>query len=107
MSSKSTLTKEQQDNVVKRIARNYDIQSIEFIKFSQDTKTGTYNLLFIINNNEKYKTGISIRNIERLNNSTDEIGLSPIETFKSLERENVLLTENIDTSDIQITYLGE
>ena len=105
-SQKETLTKEQQDNVVKRIARGYNIQSIEFTKFSRDKKTGTYHLLFTINAEEKYSTGISIRDLERLDNSTDEIGLSPIETFKEIERRSSLSSEDIDINDIKITYLG-
>ncbi|MDW8743723.1 hypothetical protein Q7W37_12080 [Streptococcus suis] len=105
-SQKETLTKEQQDNVVKRIARGYNIQSIEFTTFSKDKKTGTYHLLFTINAEEKYSTGISIRDLERLDNFTDEIGLSPIETFKEFERRSSLSSEDIDINDIKITYLG-
>ncbi|MEY8700791.1 hypothetical protein [Streptococcus ferus] len=102
-----TLTKEQQNNVVKRIVRNYNIQSIEFTKFSKDKKTGTYHLLFIINGEKKYQTGISIRDLKRLSNSTDEVGLSPVDIFKTLERGAPLSVTDVDISDIQITYLGE
>ena len=49
-SQKETLTKEQQDNVVRGIVKNYKIESIEFIKFNKDINTGSYHLIFVINN---------------------------------------------------------
>ena len=42
--SKPKISKEQQDNIATRIYRNYDIQEIEFLSFTQNESTGTYYL---------------------------------------------------------------
>ncbi|EHJ51559.1 hypothetical protein [Streptococcus macacae] len=104
-SKKETLTKEQQDNVVKRIVKDYDIQSIEFTQFSQDRKTGTYLLNIKINGSSKLETTLPFRNLERLNNDSDSIGLNPVDNFEHIERKQSL--EKIDISKIKVTYLEE
>ncbi|HFI0056378.1 TPA: hypothetical protein ACGO9L_000785 [Streptococcus suis] len=104
-SQKETLTKEQQDNVVKRIARGYNIQSIEFTAFSKDKKTGTYLLNIKINNSDSLETTIPFRNLERLSNDSDAIGLNPIDDFQSIQKSQLL--ENVDISRIKVIYLEE
>ncbi|WP_228099211.1 MULTISPECIES: hypothetical protein [unclassified Granulicatella] len=103
MNKKETLTKEQQDNVVKNIAKNYDIKSVDFISFSKDKNTGTYHLLFRINDNS-VQTGLSANKIEEYGTSMD-IGLSPVEDFEYLKRRNPVDYGNIDVSKIGIKYL--
>ncbi|MGV3088538.1 hypothetical protein ACEE12_05630 [Streptococcus suis] len=104
-SQKETLTKEQQDNVIKRIARGYNIQSIEFTAFSKDKKTGTYLLNIKINNSDSLETTIPFRNLERLSNDSDAIGLNPIDDFQSIQKSQLL--ENVDISRIKVIYLEE
>ncbi|WP_105111480.1 hypothetical protein [Streptococcus suis] len=104
-SQKETLTKEQQDNVVKRIARGYNIQSIEFTAFSKDKKTGTYLLNIKINNSDSLETTIPFRNLERLSNDSDAIGLNPIDDFQTIQKSQLL--ENVDISRIKVIYLEE
>ena len=53
--SRPTITKEQQDNIAIRIYRNYDIQEIEFLSFTKNESTGTYNLRIKLNKDEKKK----------------------------------------------------
>ena len=103
--NKPTLTKEQQRNVVKRIARDYDIQSIKFTKFSQDKKTGTYLLSIKINGSNKLETTIPFKNLKRLNNDSAPIGVNPVDDFESIERKHPL--EKVKVSNIKITYLEE
>ncbi|HEM3598872.1 TPA: hypothetical protein U1C28_001999 [Streptococcus suis] len=104
-SQKETLTKVQQDNVVKRIARGYNIQSIEFTAFSKDKKTGTYLLNIKINNSDSLETTIPFRNLERLSNDSDAIGLNPIDDFQTIQKSQLL--ENVDISRIKVIYLEE
>ncbi|WP_228099212.1 MULTISPECIES: hypothetical protein [unclassified Granulicatella] len=104
---KETLTKEQQDNVVKRIVRGYNIKSIEFISFSRDNKTGMYHLVYVINNNEQYKTGLSLKEISRFNNSEDGIGMSPTNIFDSFKRKEPLEELDEELKKINIIYLKE
>ncbi|AND80433.1 hypothetical protein A0O21_04865 [Streptococcus pantholopis] len=105
MLTKETLTKRQQDNVVKRIAKSYDIESIEFLNFRQDPMTGTYHLKFKINGDDKLQTGLSVSKLSRFDNSTDNIGLDPVETFAELKKSSIDNNVNIDS--IYIKYLGE
>ena len=40
--SRPTITKEQQDNVVTRIARWYEVSEVEFLRFTKNWSTGSY-----------------------------------------------------------------
>ena len=57
--SKPKITKEQQDNIATRIYRNYDIQEIEFLSFTKNGSTGTYNLRVRLNKDEKKRNYFS------------------------------------------------
>ena len=59
------ITKEQQDNVVKILSKNYDIKSIEFKKFKKIYEAGTYRLSIKINDSDEYSTVIIISSIEK------------------------------------------
>ncbi|MDG3131457.1 hypothetical protein MKL26_00265 [Streptococcus suis] len=106
-SQKETLTKEQQDNVVKRIIKEYDIERIEFTNFNKDLETGMYHLLFTINDDPSYSTGLTFNDIERVDNYTDEIGLSPINIFDELKRDQPLTDTSEVIDEIKIVYLEE
>ncbi|MGQ7320245.1 hypothetical protein ACTGXJ_08025 [Streptococcus suis] len=106
-SQKETLTKEQQDNVVRGIVKNYNIETIKFIKFSKDLKTGRYHLLFTINNNERYKTGITVSEISEFDEHLDDIGLSPIDDFEPLERDVPIDSTEDTIKKVDVVYLGE
>ncbi len=103
----TTITKEQQNNITKRILRNYDLTSIEFTEFSQDKKIGSYLLSIKINKKEELQTTIFFRDIDRLNNSTDEIGLNSIDNFQELRRRIPLTENDMSLEDIEVIYLGD
>ena len=101
------ITKEQQNNIVTRIARRYEIHSVEFISFTQDNSTGSYYLLFKINNEDE-RTGISLSSPKELDEKHGTIALGPISQFVEYERNSPLQdTEPVDLSTIKIKYLDE
>lgn len=104
--SKPTITKEQQDNIAIRIYRNYDIQAIEFLDFTQNQSTGSYYLSIKLNKDENKVTAIMITDLKDLNTSEGGIGLSPVGRFEEMRREKEL---EIYTRplDLHIRYLGE
>ncbi|WP_156021468.1 hypothetical protein [Streptococcus ruminantium] len=105
--TKETLTKEQQDNVVRGIVKNYNIETVKFTKFSKDLNTGSYHLLFTINDNEKYKTGITVSEISEFDERLDNIGLSPIDDFESLRRATPINSTEDIYKKVDVIYLGE
>ena len=104
--SKPKITKEQQENIAIRIYRNYDIQAIEFLDFTQNQSTGSYYLSIKLNRDENKVTAIMITDLKDLNTSEGGIGLSPVGTFEGMRREKEL---DIYTRplDLHIRYLGE
>ncbi|MGT2950103.1 hypothetical protein BU202_02860 [Streptococcus cuniculi] len=103
---KETLTKEQQDNVVRWIVRGYEIDSVEFMDFKKDKKTGFYLLNIQLNGDESLETTLSIRQLKELEEKDAIIGLNPIDRFQSIERD-IALEGEIDLSQIKIKYLGD
>ncbi|MCU9533692.1 hypothetical protein [Streptococcus sp. CSL10205-OR2] len=102
-----TLTKEQQNNVVKKIARNYNINKIEFLDFEQDLSTGTYDILYRIND-KKNAAMVQIEKLETLDTSQGAIGLDPIEDYEEIKKSDNSDEESpVDISDITIIYLEE
>ena len=104
---KPSLTKEQQDNVVRCIVRGYaPITSVEFTQFSKDPKTGTFLLSFELNGNTNLRTTVFFNRIEELNTSVGIYGLNPVSRFAHLSRSS-LLAEDADVSldAIKIAYL--
>ena len=99
------ITKEQQDNVVKILSKNYDIRSIEFKKFKKIYEAGTYRLSIKINDSDEYSTVINISNIEELNRIEAEWLLSPTGSFKKIKRKETITLENIDLKSIKIKYI--
>ena len=99
------ITKEQQDNVVKILSKNYDIKSIEFQKFEKIYEAGSYRLSIKINDSDEYSTVIIISGTEELNSIEGEWGLDPIENFEKLKRKETIALENIDLKSIKIKYI--
>ena len=104
--SKPTITKEQQNNVAIRIYKNYDIQEIEFVRFTKNESTGSYTLILRINNDENLETTISIMNITFLDKKDGEMSLNPVGKFDDLQRKEVI-KEDVPLSKIKIKYIGE
>ncbi|PMR66426.1 hypothetical protein C1I62_04705 [Streptococcus intermedius] len=104
--NKPTLTKEQQRNVVRWIARGYNINKVQFLRFEKNNFTGSYSLLFRVNN--KNNTNIvEVENLKEFDCSTGEIGLDPIEKFLDLEKRPATdKNAAVDISRIKIVYLG-
>ena len=104
--ARPTITKEQQNNVAIRIYKNYDIQEIEFVRFTKNESTGSYTLKLRINNDENLETTISIMNITFLDKKDGELSLNPVGKFDDLQRKEVI-KEDIPLSKIKIKYIGE
>ena len=104
--SKPTITKEQQNNVAIRIYKNYDIQEIEFVRFTKNESTGSYILKLRINNDENLATTILIRDITFLDKKDGELYLNPVGKFDDIQRKEVI-KEDVPLSKIMIIYIGE
>ena len=104
--SKPTITKEQQNNVAIRIYKNYDIQEIEFVRFTKNESTGSYILKLRINNDENLATTILIRDITLLDKKDGELYLNPVGKFDDIQRKEVI-KEDVPLSKIKIKYIGE
>ena len=102
--SKPTITKEQQNNVATQIARNYDVNEIEFLSFSKNESTGSYILKIKINGDENKIVVMRFDNLNKLDDDTVNIGLNPPDKYKNIERKE-RITGNIDLSTIKIKYL--
>ena len=99
------ITKEQQDNVVKILSKNYDIKSIEFQKFEKIYEAGSYRLSVKINDIDEYSTVINISRVEELDRPEAEWLLSPTGSFKKIKRKETIALENIDLKSIKIKYI--
>ncbi|OLF47147.1 hypothetical protein BU200_10330 [Streptococcus acidominimus] len=103
---KETLTREQQDNVVRWIARNYNVESIEFMTFNKDLKTGSYHLRFKLNKDQH--SGITVNTLSEFDNSYESVRLGALEDFRDISRHSIIpQNEEVDISHVEVTYLGE
>ena len=102
--SKPTITKEQQNNVATQIARNYDVNEIEFLSFSKNESTGSYILKIKINGDENKLVVMRFDNLNKLDDDTVDIGLNPPDKYKNIEIKE-RITGKIDLSTIKIKYL--
>ena len=103
--SKPKITKEQQDNIATRIYRNYDIQEIEFLSFTKNDSTGTYNLRIRLNKDEKKETILVLNNLNILEKSEGKMSLDPLEKFEDIRRPNII-NDKLGDLNIKITYIG-
>ena len=99
------ITKGQQDNIVKELSRSYDIKSIEFKKIEKTYEAGSITLYIKINDDSEYETTISIDNMDELNNIKTRWGLSPIQRFEKIKRNERLPLESVDMRSIKINQI--
>ena len=104
--SRPTITKEQQNNVVTRIARRYEVSEVEFLLFTKDWSTGSYSLKLKINDDDSKKVTLIIEDKKELDSVDLELLLDPVGKFDDIERTEKI-TGDISISNIKIKYLGE
>lgn len=104
--SKPTITKEQQNNVVTRIARRYEVSEVEFLLFTKNWSTGSYILKLKLNNDDSKKVTLIIEDKKQLDSQDLELLLDPFGKFDDIERTEKI-TGDISISNIKIKYLGE
>ncbi len=104
--SKPTITKEQQNNVVTRIARRYEVSEVEFLLFTKNWSTGSYILKLKLNNDDSKKVTLIIEDKKQLDSQDLELLLDPVGKFDDIERTEKI-TGDISISNIKIKYLGE
>ncbi|MDG3132834.1 hypothetical protein MKL26_07370 [Streptococcus suis] len=109
MTSKEvTLTKEQQDNVVRWIVRGYDVKSIEFTNFGMNRSTGSYVLSIKINNDDNLGTVFMTYDYDMFDNQNGRINLDPVEEFQILLKKELLDDDaKVNLDNLNIIYLGE
>lgn len=104
--SKPKITKEQQNNVVTRIARRYEVSEVEFLLFTKNWSTGSYILKLKINDDDSKKVTLIIEDKKELDSVDLELLLDPVGKFDDIERTEKI-TGDISISNIKIKYLGE
>lgn len=104
--SKPTITKEQQDNVVTRIARRYEISEVEFLRFSKNWSTGSYILKLKLNGDDSKEVTAIIEDKKELDSVDLDFMLNPVGDFDDIERTEKI-TGDISIANIKIKYLGE
>ena len=104
--SKPTITKEQQNNVVTRIARRYEVSEVEFLLFTKKWSTGSYILKLKLNDDDSKKATMIIEDKKQLDSADLELMLNPVGKFDDIERTEKI-TGDISISNIKIKYLGE
>ena len=104
--SKPTITKEQQNNVVTRIARRYDISEVEFPRFTKNWSTGSYILQLKLDDDDSKEVTMIIEDKKELDSADLELVLNPIGEYDDIERTEKI-TGDISISNIKIKYLGE
>ena len=104
--AKPTITKEQQNNVVTRIARRYDISEVEFLRFTKNWSTGSYILQLKLDDDDSKEVTMIIEDKKELDSADLELVLNPIGEYDDIERTEKI-TGDISISNIKIKYLGE
>ena len=104
--AKPTITKEQQSNVVTRIARRYDISEVEFLRFTKNWSTGSYILQLKLDDDDSKEVTMIIEDKKELDSVDLELVLNPIGEYDDIERTEKI-TGDISISNIKIKYLGE
>ena len=104
--SNPSITKEQQNNVVTRIARRYEVSEVEFLLFTKNWSTGSYILKLKLNNDDSKKVTLIIEDKKQLDSQDLELLLDPVGKFDDIERTEKI-TGDISISNIKIKYLGE
>lgn len=104
--ARPTITKEQQNNVVTRIARRYDISEVEFLRFTKNWSTGSYILQLKLDDDASKEVTMIIEDKKELDSVDLELVLNPIGEYDDIERAEKI-TGDISIANIKIKYLGE
>ena len=104
--SRPTITKEQQNNVVTRIARRYDISEVEFLRFTKNWSTGSYILQLKLDDDDSKEVTMIIEDKKELDSVDLELVLNPMGEYADIKRTEKI-TGDISISNIKIKYLGE
>ena len=104
--ARPTITKEQQNNVVTRIARRYDISEVEFLRFTKNWSTGSYILQLKLDDDDSKEVTMIIEDKKELDSVDLELVLNPIGEYDDIKRTEKI-TGDISISNIKIKYLGE
>ena len=104
--AKPTITKEQQNNVVTRIARRYEISEVEFLRFSKNWSTGSYIVQLKLDDDDSKEVTMIIEDKKELDSVDLELVLNPIGEYDDIKRTEKI-TGDISISNIKIKYLGE
>ena len=104
--ARPTITKEQQNNVVTRIARRYDISKVEFLRFTKNWSTGSYILQLKLDDDDSKEVTMIIEDKKELDSVDLELVLNPIGEYDDIEKAEKI-TGDISISNIKIKYLGE
>ena len=104
--ARPTITKEQQNNVVTRIARRYEISEVEFLRFSKNWSTGSYILQLKLDDDDSKEVTMIIEDKKELDSVDLELVLNPIGEYDDIEKAEKI-TGDISISNIKIKYLGE
>ena len=102
--SKPRLTKEQQNNITTQIARNYDVNEIEFLYFGHDWLVGFYSVKIKINGDENKIAVMQYHYPKEFDDDTLNIVLNPIDPYTDIKRKERITGKN-DLSTIKIKYL--
>ena len=102
--SKPRLTKEQQNNITTQIARNYDVNEIEFLYFGHDWLVGFYSVKIKINGDENKIAVMQYHYPKEFDDDTLNIVLNPIDPYTDIKKKE-RITGKIDLSTIKIKYL--
>ena len=98
--AKPTITKEQQNNVVTRIARRYDISEVEFLRFTKNWSTGSYILQLKLDEDDSKEVTMIIEDKKELDSVDLELVLNPIGEYDDIERPEKI-TGDITISNIK------
>ncbi len=101
--SRPTITKEQQNNVVTRIARRYDISEVEFLRFTKNWSTGSYILQLKLDDDDSKEVTMIIEDKKELDSVDLELVLNPIGEYDDIKRTEKI-TGDISISNIKIKY---
>ena len=104
--SRPTITKEQQNNVVTRIARRYDISEVEFLRFTKNWSTGSYILQLKLDDDDSKEVTMIIEDKKELDSVDLELVLNPIGEYDDIKRTEKI-TGDISISNIKIKYLED
>ena len=104
--SRPTITKEQQNNVVTRIARRYDISEVEILRFTKNWSTSRNILQLKLDDDDSKEVTMIIEDKKELDSVDLELVLNPIGEYDDIKRTEKI-TGDISISNIKIKYLGE